>query len=242
MDFFCRRPADNATVATLKFSINLPSANNPVVNFDPDGLNWYRNNTTGEVVWFKGHEDVEGYSNIGVYYVHEHNGNKVYHIQNEVVSKTEYEQATAPAQAINRPYDPFRLASANTQAGLGRTSNPTYLYNFADKSPEYLKMVFEGLFFFEMVLEKGAEGAILYVGKKLTQAQINKGIASLQKQIEKHRQKLEEYMKNPDAYDNKGFLKNISETIREKIIQTRIKGLQKEIQKFENEIQKLINK
>lgn len=68
-----------------------------------------------------------------------------------------------------------------------------------------------------------------------------KGIRSLEKQIAEHKEKLAEYIKNPDAFDNKGFLKNApSKEVRQKIIQTRIKHLESEIKNFEKQIEKLI--
>ncbi|MBC6952035.1 hypothetical protein DWB58_29305 [candidate division KSB1 bacterium] len=67
-----------------------------------------------------------------------------------------------------------------------------------------------------------------------------KGIRSLEKQIAEHKEKLAEYIKNPDAFDNKGFLKNApSKEVRQKIIQTRIKHLESEIKNFEKQIERL---
>lgn len=62
----------------------------------------------------------------------------------------------------------------------------------------------------------------------------------LRKQIEKHRQKLTEYIKNPDAFDNQGYLKNApTPEIRERSIQGRIKHLEQEINAFEKALEKL---
>ncbi|MBI1926740.1 hypothetical protein HYR99_21165 [Candidatus Poribacteria bacterium] len=85
---------------------------------------------------------------------------------------------------------------------------------------------------------EGASEKIMLTEKK--EEQIRKSIRSLEKQIDAHKDKLEKYKNNPDAYDNKGTLKNApSEEIREEIIEGRIKKLEKEIRKFEKEKEKL---
>jgi hypothetical protein len=56
---------------------------------------------------------------------------------------------------------------------------------------------------------------------------------SLEKQIAAHEEKLKNYKANPDAYDNKGFLKNApSDEIRQDIIDGRVKHLEHEIEEF----------
>jgi hypothetical protein len=67
-----------------------------------------------------------------------------------------------------------------------------------------------------------------------------KTIRSLEKNIEEHRQKLDDYRQDPDAYDNQGFLKNAaSEEIRERIIQGRIDHLENEIANWQRQIDAL---
>jgi RHS repeat-associated protein len=76
-------------------------------------------------------------------------------------------------------------------------------------------------------------------GIQLTKSQ-SKSISSLKSQIVKHEAKLEEYIKDPMKFDNKGFLKNApNDAVRQQIIQSRINHLQKEIQTFKNNIQKI---
>ncbi|QMU63848.1 MAG: hypothetical protein GKR88_05785 [Flavobacteriaceae bacterium] len=76
---------------------------------------------------------------------------------------------------------------------------------------------------------------------KLTKSQL-KAIMSLKKQITKHKKKLKNFKKNPDKYDNKKFLKNApSEQVRDRIINSRIKHLEKEIKAFKNNIDKILN-
>ena len=59
----------------------------------------------------------------------------------------------------------------------------------------------------------------------------------LQGRLDAHRQKLEAYRRDPDAFDNKGFLKNApNEEIRNRIIQGRIRHLETEIRAFEKGI------
>jgi hypothetical protein len=61
----------------------------------------------------------------------------------------------------------------------------------------------------------------------------------LRRQIDLHKQKLADYLKNPDAYDNKGFLKNASPELRQKIIESRIKSLAGQIENFTQQLEKL---
>ena len=39
--------------------------NNPVNCVDPDGRDWYRHNETGNYYWQEGHDELEGYTNVG---------------------------------------------------------------------------------------------------------------------------------------------------------------------------------
>lgn len=60
-----------------------------------------------------------------------------------------------------------------------------------------------------------------------------KGVSKLETRIAEHIKKLEDYKANPDAFDNKGFLKNApTDEIRERIINGRIKHLEDEIKAF----------
>ncbi|HMP03759.1 MAG TPA: hypothetical protein PKC45_14775 [Gemmatales bacterium] len=55
-----------------------------------------------------------------------------------------------------------------------------------------------------------------------------------------HQKKLADYIKNPDAFDNQGFLKNApTPEIRQKIIDGRVKHLQGEIDNFLKQIEAL---
>ena len=67
-----------------------------------------------------------------------------------------------------------------------------------------------------------------------------KVIKGLQKQIDKHAEKLKEYIENPEACDNKGFLQNVSEELKQKIIQARIKSLTDQINNFHDQINKIL--
>jgi hypothetical protein len=108
----------------------------------------------------------------------------------------------------------------------------------------WLAPIGEGITFLSNIIRTGAKlitKQAVKEGAKLTKSQI-KSISSLQKQIAKHEIKVAEYIKDPMKFDNKGFLKNASDELRQNIIQSRIKNLNKEIQKFKNEIQKILNK
>jgi hypothetical protein len=65
--------------------------------------------------------------------------------------------------------------------------------------------------------------------------------AGLRRQIQLHRQKLANYRRNPDAFDNKGFLKNASPQRRDQIIKTRIRSLEHQIRNFEKQLERLLN-
>ena len=75
--------------------------------------------------------------------------------------------------------------------------------------------------------------------EKLTDNQLRKAQKSYEDLIEEHKQKLKDYLANPDAYDNKGILRNASPQLRSKIIQGRANALQKQIKKQENELNKI---
>ncbi len=69
---------------------------------------------------------------------------------------------------------------------------------------------------------------------------IKKRIRGQEKQVRKHEQKLEDYKKEPDAHDNKEFLKNArNPQERQERINTRINELNEQIEKYKREAQKL---
>ena len=68
-----------------------------------------------------------------------------------------------------------------------------------------------------------------------------RAVRSLSKRAQEHRQKLEDFKANPDAFDNKGFLQNApNKEVRQRIIDGRIRHLEQEIRAFETDIQKII--
>ena len=69
-----------------------------------------------------------------------------------------------------------------------------------------------------------------------------RAILSHEKQIAEHQFKLDAYRRNPYNNDNKGFLKNAqSEEIKRRIIDGRIRHLQKEIKNSQQEIEDIFN-
>lgn len=67
-----------------------------------------------------------------------------------------------------------------------------------------------------------------------------RAIESLQQRIAEHEAKLAEYLKNPDAFDNKGFLRNApNDQVRQQIIDGRARHLQNEIDTWKDTIDKL---
>jgi hypothetical protein len=78
------------------------------------------------------------------------------------------------------------------------------------------------------------------VGEGQSDKSTERAIKSLEEQVSKHQEKLENYLADPDAYDNKDFLKNAPNSdIRQKIIDTRAGHLRKEIKTFMDQINKL---
>jgi hypothetical protein len=64
--------------------------------------------------------------------------------------------------------------------------------------------------------------------------------AGLRRQLEAHQEKLEQYKADPDAFDNKDFLKNApDEEARQRIIEGRIRKLQGQIENFRKQIRDL---
>ena len=71
---------------------------------------------------------------------------------------------------------------------------------------------------------------------------LGKAKKSFEKLINEHKQKVKDYLKNPDKYDNKELLKKASPKQRKKIIEGRVKALEKQIKKQEGELQKVNDK
>ncbi len=70
---------------------------------------------------------------------------------------------------------------------------------------------------------------------------VQKAVQSLQERIAEHKQKLADYINNPDAFDNKGFLRNApTQEIRQNIIDGRIRHLETELKAFEDGVKKLL--
>ena len=67
-----------------------------------------------------------------------------------------------------------------------------------------------------------------------------KSKASFERLIAEHRQKLTDFRANPPAFDNKGVLRNAPEELRPKIIEGRIRAIEKQITKQEGELQKIL--
>jgi hypothetical protein len=67
-------------------------------------------------------------------------------------------------------------------------------------------------------------------------------VRNLERRLTEHREKLDAFRRNPDAFDDKGFLKNApSAEVRERIIQGRIRHLENEIANFETWIRRTMD-
>ena len=54
--------------------------------------------------------------------------------------------------------------------------------------------------------------------------------------MQEHKAKLDDYIKNPDIHDNKNLLKNVSQEVKQKIIDGRIKVLRQQIERQEHDL------
>ncbi|WP_152558780.1 hypothetical protein [Endozoicomonas numazuensis] len=72
--------------------------------------------------------------------------------------------------------------------------------------------------------------------KQFTPSQ-ERAIRGLEEQIAKHEKKLKDFKANPDKYDNKEFLKNAEPELREKIIKSRVRSLEKQIETFNRDVE-----
>ena len=74
----------------------------------------------------------------------------------------------------------------------------------------------------------------------MSNEQLLKSRKSYENLIAEHQKKLNDYAKNPYAFDNEGRLKNApNEEIKNKIIQGRISALQSQINKQKGELEKI---
>lgn len=93
---------------------------------------------------------------------------------------------------------------------------------------------------FGVAAETGAGVVESSVARTLTAAE-QRSVASLQRQVAAHTEKLGAYRANPDAYDNLGFLERApSPEIRQQIIDGRINHLETEMRGFQDQIDKIL--
>ncbi|MBL0040611.1 MAG: hypothetical protein KA505_10440 [Xanthomonadales bacterium] len=77
-----------------------------------------------------------------------------------------------------------------------------------------------------------------------TQRQVSTqaGLVQLKGRVDEHVQKLKDYKRNPDKFDNEGTLANApSAAVREKIIAGRVKALEGQLKKNEGELKKVVD-
>jgi hypothetical protein len=67
-----------------------------------------------------------------------------------------------------------------------------------------------------------------------------KAVRSLQARLDEHQAKLDDYIADPDAYDNLGILQGKTPEVRQRIIDGRVRHLQTEINTFQSNINKIL--
>ncbi|MEO8270067.1 MAG: hypothetical protein ABI557_10115 [Aureliella sp.] len=77
--------------------------------------------------------------------------------------------------------------------------------------------------------------------RKAAQEAAEHAAKGLRDQLAKRRQKLIDYMKDPDKYDNKGILKGASPEMRRRIIEGRMRNLEGQIDNFQKQIQAILD-
>jgi len=88
--------------------------------------------------------------------------------------------------------------------------------------------------------EVASESLLAARGAPQLSKEAAKSVRSLQQRPGEHQNKLDAFRKNPDAFDNKGFLKNApSQEVRERIINGRVNHLEQEIRNFQQQIDRL---
>ncbi|WP_370584559.1 hypothetical protein [Parapedobacter sp. ISTM3] len=94
-----------------------------------------------------------------------------------------------------------------------------------------------------LVKAPGAKSSLVTAATDILKVEKNllKSEKSFEKLITEHKDKLSQYIKDPDKFDNKGILQGKSPELREKIISGRVKELQSQITKQENELNKVRN-
>jgi RHS repeat-associated protein len=82
-------------------------------------------------------------------------------------------------------------------------------------------------------------------GKPLDEsAPVDPNVRGLERQLREHEEKLEAYKEDPDAADNLGFLRNAGEDEerRRRIVEGRIKNLERQIENFRKQIERRLKK
>ncbi|WP_460754848.1 polymorphic toxin-type HINT domain-containing protein [Myceligenerans cantabricum] len=86
----------------------------------------------------------------------------------------------------------------------------------------------------------GHQGILVHNADDGLTPEQRKSVRSYEALIEEHESKLRSYLADPDAHDNKGYLRNApNDEVRQKIIESRARHLRKEIETFRNNINKI---
>jgi len=233
-------------------------ANNPVMFVDPDGkrprpygLLFYYGLTLGGVSNLGESQIIGGYNVVPFY---DNNGillgyNAGRYIHNGQDYRTEYQMGPGDLADFTNNVEVYEaIANLIYCAGEPNWSSIAMIDKmisgdlvgaFGELENQWANALSDPSFYLSLATSIAGTGNNL--PKQLTPSQL-KSINSLQKQIKTHQSKLAAYKKNPMKFDNNSYLKNApNEAARQRIIQSRIKHLEKEIQTFKGNIIKILN-
>ena len=74
----------------------------------------------------------------------------------------------------------------------------------------------------------------------MTREQLQRAQRAHERLIDEHQRKLQDYIRNPNAYDNRGLLNNVPPHIREEIINGRIRALETQIRGQQSNLDEII--
>jgi hypothetical protein len=75
-----------------------------------------------------------------------------------------------------------------------------------------------------------------YEGNERNIRQVKKSMRTYNKRLAEHVKKRDDYLRDPDSFDHRGYLRNATQEVRDSVIRERVQHLNKEIRNFNREI------